>query len=106
MPFNWREKVSVRREDSVPGERTIIFSYFSNPAGPHEDFLKIFKLSGEHAAERAQSDDRVLLRTEGASSYAFEITAPPDSFGLTFNETVIRENFRLIYSDWITGSAN
>ena len=106
MPFNWREKVSVRREDSVPGERTIIFSYFSDPAGPHEDFLKIFKLSGEHAAERAQSDDRVLLRTEGASSYAFEITAPPDSFGLTFNETVIRENFRLIYSDWITGSAN
>jgi hypothetical protein len=106
LPFDWREKVSVRREDSVPGERTIIFSYFANPAGPHVDFLKIFKLSGEHAEERAQDGDRVLLRTEGTSSYAFEITAPPDSFGMTFNETVIRENFRLIYSDWITGSAN
>jgi len=106
LPFDWREKVSVRREDSVPGERTIIFSYFSDPAGPYEDFLKIFKLSGDNTAQRAQAGDRILLRTEGTSSYAFEITAPPNSFGLTFNETVIRENFRLIYSDWITGSAN
>ena len=106
LPFDWREKVSVRREDSVPGERTIIFSYFANPAGPHEDFLKIFKLSGENAENRATSGNRELLITEGASSYAFEIIAPPNSFGLTFNDTVIRENFRLIYSDWLTGSAN
>jgi len=106
LPFDWREKVSIRRQDSVPGERTIIFSYFANPTGPHEDFLKVFKLSGEHAAERAQAGNRVLLRTEGTSSYAFEITAPPNSFGMTFNENVIKENFRLIYSDWITGSAN
>jgi len=106
LPFDWREKVSVRREDSVPGERTIIFSYFANPAGPHEDFLKIYKLSGEHAVERATAGNRELLRTEGASSYAFEIIAPPDSFGLTFNETVIKENFRLIYSDWLTGSVS
>jgi len=106
LPLDWREKVSVRREDSVPGERTIIFSYFANPAGPHEDFLKIFKLSGEHAAERASAGNRKLLLTEGTSSFAFEITAPPDSFGLTFNETLIRENFRLIYSDWLTGSVS
>jgi len=106
LPFDWREKVSVRREDSAPGERTIIFSYFANPAGPHEDFLKILKLSGENAEERASSGERVLLRTEGTSSYAFELLAKPDSFGLTFNESVIKNNFRLIYSDWLTGSAN
>ena len=105
LPFDWREKVSVRREDSVPGERTIIFSFFANPTGPHEDFLKIYKLSGENAEERARAGNRVLLRMEGTSAYAFEITARPDSFGLTFNETVIRDNFRLIYSDWLTGDS-
>ena len=104
LPFDWREKVSVRREDAVPGERTIIFSSFANPEGPHEDFLKIYKLSGENAETRATLGDRKLLLTEGAAAYAFEIVAPPDSFGLTFNEALIRDNFRLIYSDWITGS--
>jgi len=106
LPFDWREKVSVRREDSVPGERTIIFSYFANPEGPHDDFLKIFKLSGDNAEERASIGNRKLLQIEGSAVYAFEIIAPPNSFGLTFNETVIRENFRLIYSDWISGSVS
>ena len=104
LPFDWREKVSVRREDAVPGERTIIFSYFADPEGPHEDFLKIYKLSGENAEERASVGERSLLMTEGASTYAFELVAPPNSFGLTFNETLIAENFRLLYSDWLAGS--
>ena len=104
LPFDWREKVSVRREDAVPGERTIIFSYFENPDEQHEDFLKIYKLSGENAEERASSGDRVFLMTEGTSSYAFELVAPPDSFGLTFNEELIISNFRLLYSEWLTGS--
>jgi len=104
LPFDWRGKVSVRREDAVPGERTIIFSYFDEDDESHEDFLKILKLSGEAAEEKASQGDRILLQTEGAASYAFELLAPPNSFGLTFNEIVIRDNFRLIYSDWLTGS--
>jgi len=105
LPFDWRDKVSVRREDAVPGERTIIFSYFTDASGPHVDFLKIHKLSGESAEERATQDGRVLLLKEGTAAYAYEILMPPDSFGITFNEALIRENFRLIYSDWLTGSA-
>jgi len=104
LPDNWREKVSVRREDAVPGERTIIFSYYADPNGLHEDFLKIYKLSGENAEERATANNRVLLMSEGASVFAFEIVAPPDSFGLTFNTPVIKDSFRLIYSDWLTGT--
>jgi len=104
LPDNWGDKFSVRREDAVPGERTIIFSYFAGTDGHYEDFLKILKLSGDNAEDRASSNNRVLLMAEGTSVYAFEIIAPPDSFGLTFNETVIKENFRLIYSDWLTGT--
>jgi len=104
LPFDWRERVSVRREDAVPGERTIIFSHFSESDGSHEDFLKIFKLSGESAEERANLNNRQLLLTEGTAAYAFELLAQPNSFGMTFNEELIRANFRLIYSDWLTGS--
>jgi len=106
LPSDWRGKVSVRREDATPGERTIIFSYFANPEGPHNDFLKIFKLSGENAQERADTGDRILLMTEGNSAYAFELLARPNNFGITFSESVIKENFRLIYSDWLTGSTS
>jgi len=106
LPSDWRENVSVRREDSVAGERTIIFSYFEDETELHKDFLKIFKLSGESAQERATAGNRILLMTEGTAVYAFEITAPDNSFGLTFNEAVIKDNFRLIYSDWLVGSTN
>jgi len=105
LPFNWREKVSVRREDAVPGERTIIFSYYDETDGTHEDFLKIFKLSGEGAQERASLGNRRFLQADGTAAYAFELLAQPNSFGLTFTEDLIRENFRLIYSDWLTGSS-
>jgi len=104
LPSDWNEQVTVRREDAVPGERTIIFTYLGSADEQQIDFLKIHKLSGESAYERARSGNRVFLLTEGASSYAFEILTPPDSFGLTLNETVIKENFRLIYSDGLTGT--
>jgi hypothetical protein len=103
LPLDWRGRVSVRRDDSVPGERTIIFSYIAGDDGPYEDFLKMLRLSGEGAEERASRDNRVLLMSEGATAYAFEILAPANSFGLTFDEALIRSNFRLIYSDWLTG---
>ena len=104
LPFDWRGKVSVRREDAVAGERTVIFSYITGDDGPYEDFLKVFKLSGDKGADRAVLPGRVLLLTEGSTYYAFEILTEPDSFGLTFNETLIKQNFRLIYSDWLTGA--
>ena len=103
LPFDWRERVSVRRDDSVPGERTIVFSYFSSPEGPYEDFLKILRLSGDYAEERATADNRVLIMVEGASAFAFELLAPPNSFDLTFDEAFVLDNFRLIYSEWLMG---
>ena len=104
LPFNWRGKVSVRREDIVSGERTVIFSYIAGKDGPYEDFLKVYRLTGELGAERANLPGRILLLSEGSSTYAFELLAPPNSYGLLFDETLIKENFRLIYSEWLAGT--
>ena len=104
LPMDWRGKVSVRRGDVVSGERTVIFSYIvDGDAGQYEDFLKIYRLTGDVGVSRASLPGRTLLMTEGTSTYAFELLAPPNSFGLTFSETLIRENFRLIYADWPLG---
>ena len=103
LPFDWRGKVSLRRDDAVAGERSIIFSFIAGDDGPYEDFLKIYKLSGGQAEDRAMQPGRVMILSEGSAVYAFELLAAPNSFGLTINETLIKENFRLIYSDWLTG---
>jgi len=103
LPFDWREKVSVRREDVVSGERTVIFSFIAGDS-QYEDFLKVHKIFGEMREERASIPGRVRLLSDGASVYAFEILTEPNSFGLTFSESLIRDNFRLIYSEWLAGT--
>jgi len=104
LPFDWRGRVSVRREDIVLGERTVIFSYIAGEEGPYEDFLKIYKITGDMREERGGSPGRVMLLSEGAAVYAFELLAEPNSFGLSFSDSLIKENFRLIYSEWISGT--
>ena len=104
LPFNWRGKVTVRREDAVSGERTIVFSQFDYENGPFKDFLKIHKLTGDKAGERAELSGRIKLLSDGATIYVFELLAPPNSYGLTFDEALIKDNFRLIYSDWLMGT--
>ena len=104
LPPDWRGVVSVRREDSIPGERTIIFSHYTADDGQHEDFMKIYKLSGANAEQRASREGKVLLMVQAQAAYAFELLAPPDSFGLTFNDAIIKSNFNLIQTDWLTGN--
>ena len=104
LPFDWRGMVYVRREDVVAGERTVIFSYIVGQDGPFEDFLKVYKLSGDMRMARAVLPGRAMLMSEGSAVYVFEILAQPNSFGLTFDEALIRDNFRLIFSDWLAGT--
>ncbi|MCL2409263.1 MAG: VCBS repeat-containing protein [Oscillospiraceae bacterium] len=101
LPFDWRDRVSVRREGAVQGERTVIFSYIAGDGGSFEDFLRIHRLTGDRGRQRANLPGRTAMRTEGASIYALELIAPPNSFGLTFDEDLIRANFRLVYADWL-----
>jgi hypothetical protein len=104
LPLDWRGRVSVRREDVVTGERTVIFSFIAGEEGPFEDFLKVYRITGDAREERARLPGRARLISEGNAVYAFELLAQPNSFGLTFSERLIRDNFRLIYSDWLAGT--
>jgi len=104
LPLDWRGRVTVRRNDVITGERTVIFSYIAGEDGPFEDFLKVFRLTGDAREERARLPGRYRLMSEGTAVFAFEMLVPPNSFGLSFDEDLIRENFRLIFSDWLAGT--
>jgi len=102
LPFDWRGRVSIRREDDVAGERTVVFSAISD-SDEFNDFLKVYKITGDLRENRATLPGRLRLMDEGSAVYAFEFLVPPNSYGLTFDEDLIRNSFRLMYLEWLAG---
>ena len=103
IPQDWREHVSIRRDDSVQGERTLIFSFIDEANDEYKDFLKIYTLSGDNREDRAGLPGRFRLRSEGEIIFAGELLPGADSHGLMVDREIVVSNFRLIVSEWITG---
>ena len=64
LPDEWGDDITLRREDSVSGERAVIFSVWRGENLPPEDFLIIYALSGENREDKAKRDGRFILLTE------------------------------------------
>lgn len=105
IPEEWTENMTIRREDSVSGERTVVFSTVisrgdENTPPVLEDFLKIYSLTGDNKEDKADMDGRFVLRKESEKIYAASITGSAD----TVTEQYVRDNFRIIHSDWLSGT--
>jgi hypothetical protein len=103
LPEDWRGKITVRREDAAPGERTLVFSYVRG-AESVADFLRIYTLSGDNREERARLSGRFRLLEEGDTSYTAELLPGWEGLPLTLSRELVTENFKRNYSDWITGA--
>lgn len=106
LPDDWKDNITVKRDDSVSGERTIVFSYLSESNGIGEaalpvEFLKIYTLSGDNKEDRAKLTGRFKLLVHGDKIYAAQILTT--NVNLTINKTIIADNFKLLYSNWSTG---
>ena len=101
LPDDWKNNFTVRREDTVSGERTLIFSYSVGNEKTPVDFLKIYTLSGDNKNDRAKLPGRFTLIEHGDIIYAAEILT--SMTGITVNKTQITNGFKLLYSDWATG---
>jgi hypothetical protein len=100
LPDAWRYIVSVRREDSVAGERTLIFSSLSGTYVGMMDFLKIYTLSGDNKDDRAKLPERFTLQVHGDTIYSAEIIE--GNTEITISIPQVKDGFRLLYSDWAT----
>ena len=100
LPGNWGDALSVRREDTMSGERTIVFSLMDD-FGVVTDFLAVYTISGLNRAERATIDSRFTLLSENETIYAAEILNY--NVGITISAELIKSSFHIIYSDWVTG---
>lgn len=103
MPDSWRGGVTVRREDSAGGERAVVFSVWNGEEEPVTDFLKIYALSGENRAVAATRGNRQVLRREDEVIYAAELIAEGAGWEYVVDHEYLKENFHLIYSEWVTG---
>lgn len=103
LPSEWKNNITVRREDNISGQRTVIFSVWNSDSQTAADFLKIYTLTGENRQDRAEMGERFILRREDEVIYAAELLDLDFDWEYYPGEEYIKENFNLIYSEWITG---
>jgi hypothetical protein len=107
LPGRWRQRFTVRREDSAPGERAVVFSYVHGYNGGDplfEDCLKIYSLTGDNKEERSRLPGRFVIHTEGNSVYAVQFLRGAERYGPSSDPDEIAASFKLVYSEWLTGS--
>jgi hypothetical protein len=92
--------LTVQREDTVAGERTIVFKWLTDSGEPGADFLKIYALSGDNKEARAGLAGRDILLKHGDVIYAAEVL---DAGWQGRHESAVAEGFELINPEWNTG---
>ncbi|MBQ3403855.1 MAG: hypothetical protein IJG63_00350 [Oscillospiraceae bacterium] len=102
LPDDWTGNISVRRDDTVSGQRSVIFSLWSG-GGVKCDFLTISALTGSNRMDLAESDGRFLLDTDEGTAYAAHITAGPSGLPFALSKELITDSFRIIYKEWNPG---
>ncbi len=105
LPEEWVGNISVRRVDGYSGERVIVFSLLKGN-GEFEDFLKIYTLTGNNRYEKAGQEGRFIIRNDDSTNgtiYAGEILTETEDFVIPVSVEDILLNFKIIYSEWITG---
>lgn len=81
----------------APGERAIMFTVAGDGGAPSGSVLVVYAITGEDRLERAQMNDRFLLRETEDTVYAAQLLTD------ALSEQEIVDNFYLIYADWQSG---
>jgi hypothetical protein len=98
LPQEVSRSVTVRREDSVSGQREIVFSVWDSKTQTAEDFLKIYTISNG----KSGGDSRIQLYTD-SSGVLYEAELLDGDLSFTLTEKEVRSSFHIIYNEWISG---
>ena len=99
MPPEWNGRITVRREDTVSGERAIVFSELGAGVAAI-DILEIYSLTGHGRETRAEKGNRFILNSNDSTIFAANLAKA--GAAIRVSEAYVRENFSLIYSEWTT----
>lgn len=104
VPEGW-DRITVRREDRYAGERALVFSVYTGERQAPVDIFEIYTLSGDNKEDRANMPDRFQIEQLRDVIYAGRTFTLPAVYSAkyTASEDFVKENFRLVQPEWITG---
>lgn len=97
IPEHWQDKLVIYRNDSVSGQRAVIFALWQGEDKEPMPFLSIYKLTGASRSLRATSGNRFILAEDSSTIYAATFY---NTWDCGLDESGLLENFRLIVSSW------
>lgn len=97
IPEHWRDKLVVYRNDSVSGQRAVIFARWQGEDKEPLPFLSIYKLTGASRSLRATSGNRFILAEDSSTIYAATFY---NTWDCGLDQNSLLENFRLMVRDW------
>ena len=97
IPNHWRDQITIYRNDSVSGQRAVIFALWQGEDREPLPFLSIYRLMGESRFTRATSGNRFILAEDTNTIYA---AAFYTSWDCGLDQNGLLENFRLIVTSW------
>lgn len=97
IPDSWRSRLVIYRNDSVSGQRAVIFALWQGEDKEPLPFLSIYKLTGASRSLRATSGSRFILAEDSSTTYAASFY---NTWDCGLDESGLLENFRLVVNSW------
>ena len=98
IPDFWVDQITLGRDDSVSGERAVVFYHWNGPETEPSPFLVIYKLTGVNRTIRAAQAGRFILSEDDSTIYAASLLASKWDCGL--DEAAVRDRFHRTASSW------
>ena len=98
IPDSWDGLITISRNDSLSGQRQVIFSLWKSWDQSPTPFLSIYRLTGSNRSIRVEEDDRFILREEGEVIYAAKFYDCDWDCGL--DQVGLMERFKTIQTSW------
>ncbi|MFI3250180.1 MAG: hypothetical protein R3Y07_04390 [Eubacteriales bacterium] len=98
IPEHWIDKITISRDDTISGQRTVVFSLWNVAGGPSTPFLAIYKLTGQNRFVRASLNNRFQLGGDSTTIYA--TTFFEEGWDCGVDEGDLINNFKQIITSW------
>lgn len=98
IPDNWKNKITIYKNDTVIGQREVIFAYLRGGEEPPVPFLSVYRLTGTNRAVASTRGGRFVLREEESVIYSAKFYDVKFNCGL--DDAELTNRFHIIQSGW------
>ena len=98
IPDNWKNKITIYKNDTVIGQREVVFAYWQGTEEPPLPFLSIYRLTGTNRSAASQRAGRFVLREEESVIYSAKFYDVKFDCGL--DEGELLNKFHIIQTGW------